>query len=99
MILDKKYYNRTDLKTLGFQNLNFYGNQELGKVFLTADYFAKVGKSTYKTSMTVEADKQRTAVKSVELLCRKMVESLDNFFNMKAADQKKFAEEHGEKID
>ena len=98
-MLTKKYYNRTDLKVLGFQNLSFYGNRELGKVFLTADYFHKVGKSTYKTSFTVEADKERTSIRSIESLCRAMVKSLDNFKNMKAADQKKFAEEHGDKID
>jgi hypothetical protein len=98
-MLTKKYYNRTDLKVLGFQNLSFYGNRELGKVFLTADYFHKVGKSTYKTSFTVEADKERTSIRSIESLCRAMVKSLDDFTNMKAADQKKFAEEHGDKIE
>lgn len=98
-MLSKKYYSRTDLKVLGFQNLSFYGNQQLNKVFLTADYFAKVGKSTFKTSFTVEADKQRTSIRNIEMLCRKMVESLDNFTNMKAADQKKFIEEHGDKVD
>jgi hypothetical protein len=98
-MLTKKYYNRTDLKVLGFQNLSFYANRELGKVFLTADYFHKVGKSTYKTSFTVESDKERTATRSIESLCRCMVKSLDDFTSMKAADQKKFAEEHGDKID
>jgi hypothetical protein len=98
-MLTKKYYNRTDLKILGFQNLSFYANKELNKIFLSADYFHKVGKSTFKTSFTVEADKQRTAVKSVELLCREIIKSLDNFNNMKSTDQKKFIEEHGEKVD
>lgn len=98
-MLTKKYYNRTDLKVLGFQNLSFYANRELGKIFLTADYFATIGKSTYKTSFTVEADKQTTSTRSIELLCREMVKSLDNFTNMKAADQKKFCEEHGDKVD
>jgi hypothetical protein len=98
-MLTKKYYSRTDLKVLGFQNLSFYANRELNKIFLTADYFAKVGKSTYKTSFTVEADKERTSIRSIESLCRAMVKSLDNFQNMKAAEQKKFVEEHGDKID
>jgi hypothetical protein len=98
-MLTKKYYSRTDLKVLGFQNLSFYANRELNKIFLTADYFAKVGKSTYKTSFTVEADKERTSIRSIESLCRAMVKSLDNFENMKAAEQKKFVEEHGDKID
>ena len=98
-MLTKKYYSRTDLKVLGFQNLSFYANRELNKIFLTADYFAKVGKSTYKTSFTVEADKERTSIRSIESLCRAMVKSLDNFTNMKAAEQKKFVEEHGDKID
>jgi hypothetical protein len=98
-MLTKKYYSRTDLKVLGFQNLSFYANRELNKIFLTADYFLKIGKSTYKTSFTVEADKERTAIRSIESLCRGMVINFDKFSNMKAADQKKFAEEHGEKID
>jgi hypothetical protein len=98
-MLTKKYYNRTDLKVLGFQNLSFYANRELNKIFLTADYFAKIGKSTYKTSFTVEADKQTTSTRSIESLCRAMVKSLDDFTNMKAADQKKFAEEHGDKVE
>ena len=98
-MLTKKYYSRTDLKVLGFQNLSFYANRELNKIFLTADYYAKVGKSTYKTSFTVEADKERTSIRSIESLCRSMVKSLDNFTNMKAAEQKKFVEEHGDKID
>ena len=98
-MLTKKYYNRTDLKVLGFQNLSFYANRELRKIFLTADYKANIGKSTYKISFTVEADKQNTSIRSIELLCREMVKSLDNFTNMKVTEQKKFAEEHGEKID
>jgi len=98
-MLNKKYYSRTDLKVLGFQNLNFYANRELGKVFLTADYFHNVGKSTYKTSFTVEADKERTSIRSIESLCRCMVKKLDDFKDMKASDQKKFAEEHGDKVD
>ena len=98
-MLEKKYYSRTDLKVLGFQNLSFYANRELNKVFLTADYFAKVGKSNYKTSFTVEADKARTSARSIESLCRAMVKSLDDFTNMKASDQKKFAEEHGDKVE
>mgnify|MGYP000026154482 CR=1 FL=1 len=58
-----------------------------------------VRRSTYKTSFTVEADKQNTSSRSIESLCRAMVKSLDNFENMKAAEQKKFVEEHGDKID
>jgi len=98
-MLEKKYYSRTDLKVLGFQNLSFYANRELNKIFLTADYSHKVGKSTYKTSFTVEADKERTSIRSIESLCRKMVKSLDEFLNMKTSEQKKFVEEHGEKVD
>jgi hypothetical protein len=98
-MLNKRYYNRTDLKVLGFQNLSFYANRELNKIFLSADYFLKVGKSTYKTQFTVEAEKQNTSTRSIESLCREMVISFHKFSDMKAADQKKFAEEHGEKID
>jgi len=98
-MITKKYYTRTDLKTLGFQNLSFYANAALNKVFLTADYNANIGKSTYKVSFTAEADKQKTSIRSIEVLCRTMLESLDNFNKMKAADQRKFAEENGEKVD
>lgn len=98
-MLTKKYYNRNDLKVLGFQNLSFYGNKELNKIFLTANYNANIGKSTYKISFTVEADKQKTSSRSIELLCRNMVITLDNFNNMKTTEQRKFAEENGDKID
>ncbi len=98
-MLTKKYYKRDDLKVLGFQNLSFYANRELNKIFLTADYKANIGKSTYKISFTVEADKQKTSSRSIELLCRNMVITLDNFHNMKVTEQKKYAEENGDKID
>jgi hypothetical protein len=49
--------------------------------------------------MTVEADRQNTSIRNIEKLCRLMLEELESFNDKKAADKKKFAEEHGDKID
>ena len=98
-MINKKYVSRTDLKVAGFSNFQFYGNHELKKVFLTADIETEVGKQKYKVTMTVEADRQNTSIRNIEKLCRLMLEELESFNDKKAADKKKFAEEHGDKID
>jgi len=98
-MINKKYVTRTDLKVAGFSNLQFYGNTELKKVFLSADIKTEIGKSKYKITMTVETDRQNTSIRNIEKLCRLMLEELVTFNDKKAADKKKFAEEYGDKID
>lgn len=98
-MINKKYVSRTDLKVAGFNNFQFYGNTQLKKVFLSADIQTEIGKSEYKITFTVEADRQNTSIRNVERLCRLMLEELQSFNDKKAADKKKFAEEHGDKID
>ena len=98
-MLNKKYISRTDLKVAGFSNLQFFGNHELKKVFLSADIKTEIGKQQYNVTFTVEADRQNTSLRNIERLCRLMLEELVSFNDKKAADKKKFAEEHGDKID
>jgi hypothetical protein len=98
-MLNKKYISRTDLKVAGFNNLQFFGNHELKKVFLSADIKTEIGKQQYNVTFTVEADRQNTSLRNIEKLCRLMLEELVSFNDKKAADKKKFAEEHGDKID
>jgi hypothetical protein len=98
-MLTKKYVSRTDLKVAGFSNFQFYGNHELKKVFLSADIKKEIGKQQYNVTFTVEADRQNTSIRNIEKLCRLMLEELESFNDKKAADKKKFAEEHGDKID
>jgi sialic acid synthase SpsE len=66
-MINKKYVSRTDLKVAGFSNLQFYGNTELKKVFLSADIETEIGKQKYKVTMTVEADRQNTSIRNIEV--------------------------------
>ena len=98
-MLTKKYITRTDLKVAGFSNFSFFGNKDLNKVYLSADIKTEIGKQEYKVTFTVESDRQSTSQRNIEKLCRLMLEELVSFNDKKAADKKKFAEEHGEKVD
>ena len=98
-MIQKKYVTRTDVKVAGFSNLKFYGNIELKKVYLSADKTIEISKQPYSITFTVEADRQNTSLRNIERLCRLMLEELQSFNEMKVADKKKYAEEHGEKID
>jgi hypothetical protein len=98
-MIEKKYVTRTDVKVAGFSNLKFYGNIGLKKVYLSADKTIEISKQPYKINFTVEADRQSTSIRNIERLCRLLLEELRSFNDMKVADKKKYAEEHGEKID
>lgn len=94
-MLTKKYITRTDLKVAGFSNLEFTVNRRENKVHLTADYNTIVSKSNYKVQFEVESELLRTSSRSIEKLCRMMLEKLVSFQTLKTAEQKKFALENG----
>ena len=94
-MLNKKYITRTDLKVAGFSNLEFTVNRPESKVHLTADYTFDNGKVKYKILFEVETELERTSQKSIEKLCRMMLEKLALFQTLKTAEQKKFALENG----
>ena len=94
-MLAKKYITRTDLKVAGFTNLDFTVNKLDNRVFLTADYKTTIGKIDYKIAFEVETELERTSQKSIEKLCRLMLEKLVLFQTLKSAEQKKYANEYG----
>ena len=98
-VLNKKIITRTDLKVAGFSNLRFYKNRSVGKIFLDADYVLDVKASKYKVSITVEADDERTSHRSIQTLCRLMLIKLCELKEMKVTELRKFAEDHGDKLD
>lgn len=98
-MIDKKYVSRNDLKMYGLHNLKFTRNRPLNKIFLTADYNTEVSKSNYNITFVVELDAQRNTKLDMVTLCKEMLLTVEKFKGMKVTDQKKYAEEHGEKID
>jgi hypothetical protein len=98
-VLDKKIITRTDLKVAGFSNFRFYKNKSVGKIFLDADYVLDVKASKYKVSITVEADDERTSHRSIGMLCRLMLLKSCELKEMKVAELRNFAEDHGDKLD
>jgi hypothetical protein len=94
-MLNKKYITRTDLKVAGFSNLEFTLNRLENKVHLTADYTIDIGKVKYKINFEVETQLERTSQRSIEKLCRMMLEKLVLFQTLKSAEQKKFGLENG----
>lgn len=94
-MLNKKYITRTDLKVAGFSNLEFTVNRPESKVHLTADYTFDNGKVKYKILFEVETQLERTSQRSIEKLCRMMLEKLVLFQTLKTAEQKKYANEYG----
>ena len=94
-MLSKKYITRTDLKVVGFSNLEFTVNRPENKVHLTADYTIDIGKVKYKINFEVETQLERTSQRSIEKLCRMMLEKLVLFQTLKSAEQKKFGLENG----
>jgi flagellar biosynthesis/type III secretory pathway chaperone len=83
------------LKVAGFSNLEFTVNRPENKVHLTADYTIDIGKVKYKIQFEVETELQATSQRSIEKLCRLMLEKLVLFQTLKSAEQKKFALENG----
>lgn len=98
-MIDKKYISRNDLKMYGLRNLKFTRNRPLNKIYLDSDYQMEIGKSMYDITFSVELDAQRNTKLDMVMLCKEMLMFVENFKTLKVSEQKKYAEEHGEKLD
>lgn len=98
MMINKRYILRNDLKMIGLENLKFTRNRSLKKIYLSADYRSEIGKSEYLITFDVSLDEFKNGKLDMVNLCREMLNTFENFKNMKATDQKKYAEEHGRKL-
>lgn len=98
-MIDKKYISRNDLKMYGLRNLKFTRNKPLNKIYLDSDYQMEIGKSMYDITFSVELDAQRNTKLDMVMLCKEMLMFVENFKTLKVSEQKKYAEEHGEKLD
>lgn len=98
-MLTKKYITRTDLKVAGLSNLDFTVNRLENRVYLTADYINDIGKIKYSIPFEVETEFQKTSHRTIEKLCRMMLEKLVLFQTLKSTEQKKYALENGFVVD
>lgn len=98
-MVSKKYYNVDDLKRVGMKEINFQNNIDLNKMYLTTSLTKGIGKGNYSFQMVVETNFNKTLLRTKQELLRLMLEEYDNFLLMGITEQKKYALEHGEKID
>lgn len=98
-MLNRKYIFRNDLRNIGFIDLRFTRDRKLKKVYLSAKNTVEIGKSKYEVIFNVESDEARNTKIDMVTLCRLMYESFENFKTLKLSEQRKYAEENGEKVD
>lgn len=98
-MLNKRYIFRNDLRNIGFIDLKFTRDRKLKRVYLSAKNTVEIGKSKYEVIFSVECDEARNSKIDMVTLCRLMYENFLNFKTLKLAEQRKYAEENGEKVD